>query len=214
MKKGKRNLIIVAVLLFVCAAVWLNWSYNSKLSPEPVDADMVSAEDAAKAEADAAYGASLTGSDSQAVLSALTQDGSAAASVTNGYFASARLTRQQSRDSALELLEEAAASENASQEIIDSAMAEIADMAGCSMREAQVENLLIAKGFADCVVFMGGDGVTVAVPAPMEGLSQSDVARITETVLAETGLSASALRVIEVKADSPVQTPMFEADAD
>ena len=195
MKKGKRNLIIVVVLLFVCAAVWLNWSYNSKLNPEPVDADMVSAEDAYLAEAEAAYGAAISGEDSQAVLNALTGS-------DNAYFASARLTRQQSRDSALELLEQAASSANASQEIIDSAMAAISDMAGNSMREAQVENLLIAKGFTDCVVFIGDEEVTVAVPAPMEGLSQADVARITETVTAETGVPASALRVIEVKGDT------------
>ena len=194
-KKGKRNLIIVVVLLFVCAAVWLNWSYNSKLNPEPVDADMVSAEDAYLAEAEAADGAAISGEDSQAVLNALTGS-------DNAYFASARLTRQPSRDSALELLEQAASSANASQEIIDSAMAAISDMAGNSMREAQVENLLIAKGFTDCVVFIGDEEVTVAVPAPMEGLSQADVARITETVTAETGVPASALRVIEVKGDT------------
>lgn len=200
MKKGKRNLVIVAVLLFVCAAVWLNWSYNNSAGPDPVDADMVSAEDAAKAAADAEYGAALSGEDADAALSALageeTSEGAA-----NGYFATARLTRQQSRDSALGLLEQAAASEGASQEIIDSAMTEISAMATWSMQEAQVENLLIAKGFADCVVFMSEDEVTVAVPAPVEGLSSADVARITDTVLTETGLDAGALRVIEVKGE-------------
>ena len=74
-------------------------------------------------------------------------------------------------------------------------------MATYSMQEAQVENLLIAKGFTDCVVFMSGDEVTVAVPAPLEGLSSADVARITDTVVTETGLDASALRVIEVKGE-------------
>ena len=29
MKKAKRNIIIVTVMLFVCAAVYLNWSYNN-----------------------------------------------------------------------------------------------------------------------------------------------------------------------------------------
>ena len=118
---------------------------------------------------------------------------------TSGYFAAARLTRQQSRDNALDLLEQAAGSEGASQEGIDSAMNEIAAMATFSLQEAQVENLLLAKGFSDCVVFIGGEEITVAVPAPLEGLSQADVARITDTVLAETSLPVSALRVIEVK---------------
>ena len=212
MKKGKRNLIIVAVLLFVCAAVWLNWSYNNSMGPDPVNADMVMAEDEAKAEADAAYGAALNAEETDEVLSALAGKEQDALETSGGYFATARLTRQQSRDSALGLLEQAAASENASQEVIDSAMSEIAAMASFSMQEAQMENLLIAKGFTDCVVFMSGEDITVAVPAPLEGLSQADVARITETVITESGMPASALRVIEVKGTAATEQPVSEAE--
>ena len=214
MKKGKRNLIIAAVVLFVCAAVWLNWSYNDRMNPEPVDADMAAAEDFNRAAAEMAYGASLSGEDSAAVLSELSGSDAEAVSTASGYFAAARLTRQQSRDSALSLLEQAAKAENASQEVIDSAMTEIADMAGLSLQEAQIENLLIAKGFTDCVVFMSGEEVTVAVPAPLEGLTQADVARITETVLTETGLNASDLRVIEVKGNAAQSEPIFQAEAE
>ena len=42
-KKAKRNIIIAAVLLFVCAAVYLNWSYNN--SPGAADPAMVKVED-------------------------------------------------------------------------------------------------------------------------------------------------------------------------
>ncbi len=200
MKKGKRNLIIVAVLLFVCAAVWLNWSYNKNAAPQTPDADMALAEDAQRDKALAAYGEALSGEDTTAVLGELVGEGAdGELQEASGYFAAARLTRQQSRDNALDLLEQAASSEGASQEVIDSAMNEIAAMATFSLQETQMENLLLAKGFADCVVFIGGEEITVAVPAPLEGLSQADVARITDVVLAETSLPASALRVIEVK---------------
>ncbi len=198
MKKGKRNLVIAAVLLFVCAAVWLNWSYNKNAAPKTPDADMVLAEDEQREQALAAYGETLSGEDTAAVLGELGEGESLQA--TSGYFAEARLTRQQSRDNALDLLEQAASSDGASQEVIDSAMNEIAAMATVSLQEAQMENLLLAKGFSDCVVFIGGEEITVAVPAPIEGLSQADVARITDVVLGETALPASALRVIEVKA--------------
>ena len=30
MKKTKRNVAIIVVLLFVCAAVYFNWSYNAQ----------------------------------------------------------------------------------------------------------------------------------------------------------------------------------------
>lgn len=190
MKNLKRNIVIITVLLFVCAAVYLNWSYNKEWGE--ADEAMVAAEDAAMAAADAEYAASL-----EDELAGQTESGGTVS--VSDYFAQARLTRQQSRDEALSLLETAASAETASQEVIDSAMDEISVMATWSMQESQIENLLIAKDFADCVVFISNDGITVAVPAPAEGLSESAVARITETITSETDYSASQLQVIEIK---------------
>jgi len=115
------------------------------------------------------------------------------------YFAQARLTRQQSRDEALNLLEQAASSETASQETIDTAMNSIAVMANYSMQETQIENLLLAKDFAECVAFMSAEGVTIAVPAPAEGLTADQVAKITDAIISETNYTAEQIRLIEVK---------------
>lgn len=174
MKKAKRNILIATVLVFVCAAVYLNWSYNRADESEPVGAE--------------------DGVGDQQSVSAESED--------SDYFAQARLTRQTSRDEALSLLETAAASESASQETIDGAMDAIAAMATWSMQETQIENLLLAKNFEDCVVYISSDGVTVAVPAPVEGLSAASVAQITETIIGETGCTAEDIRVIEVKGGS------------
>lgn len=188
MKKNlKRNIVMAAVLLFVCAAVYLNWSYNSKMGE--ADPAMAAAEDAAAAAAEQQNLAASFEEEQQ------TEGASA-------YFASARLTRQQSRDEALALLETAAASESASQETIDSAMQSISVMATWSMQEAQVENLLLAKDFDDCVVYMSGDGITVAVPAPADGLSEASVARITDTITTETDYTPSQIKIIEVRSES------------
>lgn len=178
MKNKKRNITMMAVLLFVCAAVALNWSYNNRWGTP--DAEMVSAEDEAMLNANAAYGDNVE-------------------AIATEYFAEARLTRQVSRDEALELLQTAASAETASQETIDSAMNAISAMATSSMQEAQIENLLIAKDFVDCVVYIGNDSVTVAVPAPAEGLSEEAVARITDVICNETEYQASQLSIIEVR---------------
>ncbi len=179
MKNRKRNLTVLAVLSFVCAAVALNWTYNSRWGKP--DAEMVYAEDEAMAAAQTDFARSLTTAGTE-------------------YFAEARLTRQVSRDEALELLQTAASSEAASQETIDSAMNAISRMAACSMQEAQIENLLLAKEFDDCVVYIGEDAITVAVPAPMEGLSDEAVARITDVICTETSYGPEQLNIIEVKA--------------
>lgn len=179
MKNRKRNITMAAVLLFVCAAVALNWSYNKRWG-EP-DAEMVAVEDEEMMLANAA-------------LSSRVPAGASA------YFAEARLTRQVSRDEALQLLQTAATAETASQETIDGAMNAISAMATTSMKEAQIENLLLAKDFDDCVVYIGNDSITVAVPAPAEGLSEEAVARITDIITSETEYQASQLSIIEVRA--------------
>lgn len=189
MKNKKRNIMIAAVLLVVCAAVYLNWAYNNRWGA--ADSAMARAEDAAMEAAEAEYLDAMGGDGTQTPVDANR--------TVPEYFAAARLTRQQSRDEALTLLETAAASESASQEVIDSAMDSIAVMANYQLQEAQLENVLIAKEFADCVVFLSGDGITVAVPAPAEGLSDAAVARISDTVVAETGCDLTKLKIIEVK---------------
>ena len=185
MKKTKRNIAIIVVLLFVCAAIYFNWSYNTQWGK--ADAEMAAAEDAAtaavKAEEDAA---------------------SASASASDDYFAMARLTRQQSRDEALSMLQSASTAEGASQATIDSAMSAISAMASDSMTETQIENLLLAKDFSECVVYITDEGITVAVPAPADGLSTAQVATITDTIVKETDYTAPQIKVIEVKADAQV----------
>ena len=178
MNKTKKYITIVAVILCVCAAVYLNWSYNndSASNTNLSDAELANAKSAEEAAAESEMDAAVS-----------------------DYFASARLTRQQSRDEALNLLEAAAASETASQETIDGAMNAISAMANYSMMETQIENLLLAKNFSECVAFISADGVTLAVPAPAEGLTAEDVAKITDTVIAETDFAATQIRIIEVK---------------
>jgi stage III sporulation protein AH len=76
----------------------------------------------------------------------------------------------------------------------------ISAMANTSMTETQVENLLLAKNYADCVAYISGDGITVAVPAPEAGLTAEQVAAITDVITSETAFTAAQLKVVEVKA--------------
>lgn len=186
--KLKRNVTIVVVVLCICAAVYLNLTYNNQ------DRDSVLT--------DASLAGAKTGEEMLAT--------SGESDYVSEYFAQARLTRQQSRAEALSLLETAAASASASAETIDSAMNSIAAMATYSMQETQIENLLLAKDFADCVVFMSAEGVTVAVPAPETGLTAEQAARITDAILSETSYNATQIRIIEVK--KPLSTPEVSPD--
>ena len=61
-------------------------------------------------------------------------------------------------------------------------------LAGYTMKEAQIENLVTAKGYADCVAFMGEDSISVVVDTGTGELTAEDVAKITDIAMTETGL--------------------------
>lgn len=81
-------------------------------------------------------------------------------------------------------------------------MTAIAAMATDSMTETRIENLLLAKGYADCVAYISGDNISVAVPSPAEGLTSAQVAAITDVITADTDFAVSQLKIVEVKSDT------------
>jgi stage III sporulation protein AH len=190
-KTFKRNAVIITVLLFVCVAAYLNWSYNKNADNTEANAG-VSPQDTSSSAADA--GAAPSASDAS-----LYYDPSGTVTVNKEYFDTARLNRQQARDAAAATLATVSKTEGASKEMIDAALGEISQIASNTVKEAQLEDLIKAKGFADCVVYISRDGVNVTVPAPQEGLPASSVAKITDIVTDQTEYKATDLKIIEVK---------------
>ncbi|OUO15326.1 SpoIIIAH-like family protein [Flavonifractor sp. An4] len=193
MNVWKRNAVVAAVVLFVCGAVYLNWSYQKGQSEEAGktlgEAELVSMQSA-----DPLLKASPAPSADSSASPAPT-----AADKNSGYFDTARLNRQQARDSALSILQEAAADTNATETMKAETGQAIQTLADYTVSEAQIENLVTAKGYADCVAFISDGSVSVVVSATEEGLTDADVARITEIVTEETGLEASAITIIEAQ---------------
>lgn len=193
MNVWKRNAVVAAVVLFVCGAVYLNWSYQKGQSEEAGktlgEAELVSMQSA-----DPLLKTSPAPSAAPSASPA-----PAATDKKSGYFDTARLNRQQARDSALAILQEAAADTNATETMKAETGEAIQTLADYTVSEAQIENLVTAKGYADCVAFISDGSVSVVVSATEEGLTDADVARITEIVTDETGLEASAITIIQAQ---------------
>ena len=191
MSVWKRNVVVVAIVLFVGAAVYLNWSYNNQTEETGDDPGKVLGETSLVNGEQDEEGTAQTGETGE------TGETDGEETTQTGYFASARLNRQQARDSALELLQEAAADASADQTLIDEANASIQAMATYTMSEAQAENLITAKGYGECVCFLNEDSASVVVSATENGLTESDTARIVEIVMETTGLEANQIKIIE-----------------
>lgn len=186
MKTWKRNAVIATVLLFICAGVYLNWAVNQKNAPvdltETLNAEQVMDE-------------------TQMVIAEADPEGmalSAQSASSADYFAQVRLSRQQSRDSAVELLEQTIAYDEGT-EVGETACQTLNTIVGTALSEAQIESLVIAKGYDDCVTYINDGVVCVAVSAPADGLSDADAALISDIVTSQTDYSLSQVRIIEVK---------------
>lgn len=203
MKLWKRNLVVAAIVLFVCVAVYLNWSYNREDDASDAGKTLGQSTLVGGHTKDPLVSASPSPSPSGQPGAVPSQDPASANSegepTKTGYFASARINRQQARDNALGLLQQAAASEDADQTVKDEANTSIQAMATVTVSEAQIENLVMAKGYSDCIAFIGENSVSVVVAAPEEGLTDADIARITEIVTQETGMTAKQIKIIKTQ---------------
>lgn len=189
----KRYTVVVTMLVLICAAAVLNWQATQETAAEGG-----AASDTTQAGGKLLGEAALVSGGDGAVSAA----GSAASVDETGvytggdYFASARLTRQQARDSAVALLQQAADEDGAAQSALDKASEGIQAMAQYTMAEAQIENLVAAKGYADCVAFMGEDSLSVVVSTDSGELSSEDVAKITDIAMTETGYPAGNIKIM------------------
>lgn len=169
----KRRVVIAAVTVLVGTSVYLNWRYTGDVA------------DTSKVLGQSTLVNGET-TDAQAETAADGED----------YFSTARLSRKQARDTAISMLEEARQDENASEDVLNEASETLQVLAGYTVAESQIENLVVAKGYTDCVAFMGADSVSVVVSSP-EGLEAADVARIKDIVIAETDYTAGQIKIME-----------------
>lgn len=185
MKTWKRNAIIATVLVLVCTGIYLNWLYGKGTAT-----DLTDTLDADKVMGDSTLVISDGVSPEDALLEQADTDSVAS------YFAQVRLSRQTSRDEAVNLLQETISyAEGADTTATSQQLESIINMA---LAEAQIESLVIAKGYTDCVAYITDEGISVAVAAPEEGLQAEDVALITDVVKSQCDFSMEDIRVIAV----------------
>ena len=180
MKQWKKNMVAAAVLVTVCTGIYLNWLYTDQQTA----ADLTDTVDAEKVLSD-----DLLALDEEVLGEEL--------NTATDYFAAVRLSRQQARDNALDLLQEAMAYDDATKAAESSQ--QLDEIVQTALSEATIESLIIAKGYTDCVAYMSNDGVSVAVAAPEGGLQTADVAVIADIVMTQSEYNLDDIRVVEVQ---------------
>lgn len=170
-KISTRNLIIAGSVLLIGAAVWLNFALLSGDDDQQVGYGSSNMEDNVSA--------------------------NASQNAEEDYFSSTQLSRQKARDEALEVLQSVVDSSDAVEATKEQALSEISRIADDIQLEANIETLILSKGFEQCVAVINGDTVNIIVKS--EGLLANEVAQINEIVYEQTGTDPSNIKVIEKK---------------
>ena len=161
--KAKRSTLVVVAVLIIGLAVYLNyhWFYD------PVGA-LGYGDNNMDDNLDENVGGDLTSSN-------------------NDYFSGVMLSRQEARDEALEVLKLVSENTEATEEAKAEASAKISKIAVDMQNEKNIETLVKAKGFEECVAVISEDAVSVIVKA--ESLQANEAAQILTIVYETTGIN-------------------------
>lgn len=169
-KIGRRSVIITCAVLLIAAAVVLNFVlFGDKwLGGNTTEAGTDTAQPTETVE---------TPADS-----------------ADGYFSATQVSRQRARDEAIEVLQGVVDSDSADEATKTGALMEISALAAAMEAEANIETLVTAKGFAQCVAVINGDSCSVVVSA--DTLQPSQIAQINEIVYEQAGIRPVNVHII------------------
>ncbi|MFR1771860.1 MAG: SpoIIIAH-like family protein, partial [Acutalibacteraceae bacterium] len=106
----------------------------------------------------------------------------------------ARMTRQTARDEAVELLEDILNDAESDSAVKEAAVSEASAIAQNILKETNIESLVAAKGFSECVAYINGDTCTIVVNGDMEDAQNALIVR--DIAATETGFSADQIKII------------------
>lgn len=169
----KKNVVLFSLIALLVVASYLNYAVFNKATPT--------------AENDNPSNAELVNGLAEEDLMNGTQQ------ISETFFTDYRMERERVRGENVAQLETITKDENASKENIDNAQATMIDLVKLSEKELLVENMVKAKGFSDCVVFIHEGYVNVIVDS--KELSQQQAIQIQDIVSKECGVELSKITI-------------------
>ena len=167
---GTRNLVIVLAVLLIGGAVYANWRLFGKAA----------------------------GTETAAPAGEVTDNAEAGNKTPESYFAASQVERQRARDEAIEVLQNVV--DNAASETDaaakEEAMSGISAIAANIALEANIESLIKAKGFENCVAVINGDKASIVVSS--EGLKANQLSQILEIVYVQASILPENVTITEV----------------
>ena len=204
MRVNARNTRRVTALTLAAAlvvAVYLNWQYartGAELETEAVNVSASAAEEASVPITDGLM------TEAEVVSSTNKNYGEAQlVSVSNDsgskFFEEARLKREKAHDAALDTIQKTLKSASLSADEKKTYAQELSGNLENLNAETEIETLVKAKGFADCLCFLQADRADLTVMTSGDALTAAQVAQIRDIILSKSSVTAQNITVVEVK---------------
>ena len=202
--KHTRRATAITLAAALVVAVYLNWQYARTDVSLQEDAVTVSAAAETQAEPTAEVVTDGLMTEAEAVSGAGKNYGEAQlVSVANDsgakFFEEARLKRQKAHDAALDTIQKTLKSSSLSAEEKKTYAQELTGNLEDLHAENEIETLVKAKGFADCLCFLQSGRADLTVMTAGDALTAAQVAQIRDIVLSKSSVTAQNITVVEVK---------------
>lgn len=201
--KNTRKATAITLAAALVVAVYLNWQYAR--TGVTLEEDAVNV--AATVETEEAVSAPIMDglmTEAEAVSSANKNYGEAQlVSVANNsgskFFEEARLKRTKAHDEAMDAVQKALKSASLSTEEKKSYTQQLTGSLEDLNAENEIETLVRAKGFADCLCFLQSGRADLTVMTSGDALTAAQVAQIRDIVLSKSNVTAQNITIVEVK---------------
>jgi stage III sporulation protein AH len=199
MQVKKKNIIICSmiILLFV-----VGYAYNSFTSERladanlDLDAQVISTDETASE--DQVDEISVENTEKETVgEAAVIEDNSdeAIETAASSFFSEYRIEREKNRSKEVEMWQDIINSDKAEDNYKNMAQEELVKIVTLTDKEMIIENLIVARGFNDALVFLTDDTATVIVEA--KELTPSNIAQIQDIVVRKTQLEPKDIKIMK-----------------
>lgn len=180
MKIQKRHIVLAALILALGSAVYLNWQFQ--------DVSKLSADTSKELGAATYVNANSTDDQVEHVAKQTTN--------SEQFFSKATVERQQYRDEVIEIATKTVEASDSSDEAKTKAVEQLSKIEDTIIKESNIESLIKAKGFSNCLCFISDKACTVSVPK--KELKKNSPLIIKDVVLSQLDIEFSQIVIVEV----------------
>lgn len=188
----KKELIAAALVVLIGCAGYLNWSYQDTMTVKDGESYIETGRKLGEAQLVNSESDDVEIEETANEVTVETQSG-----YNRDYFENAKYERENARSKSLEILNQTCANESFDEETRRKAGDKIITQTDNINAEQEIESIAQSKGYGEVCAYVSDASASVAVRK--ENFGEEDAVKLSEIVCEKTGLSAAAVKIVEVK---------------